>query len=143
MSTALIEKEISKKNEKLIQGLSKPISWESFKNRYLSREDGYTYEWVNGQVEKTKRSMDYKQVFILDNLLNLFDLLKGQNKIDGRLTGEIDTFFKGNHRRPDICYLTSQQIKDTKKGIIPVPAFVIEIISNNDKMKKAQKKLLD
>ena len=36
----------------------KKISWETFKNRYLSREDDFMYEWVNGYVEKTKRSIN-------------------------------------------------------------------------------------
>jgi Uma2 family endonuclease len=121
----------------------KTLSWEAFKRRYLSREDGYTYEWVNGKVEKTKRTMDYTQVFILDNLLRLFDQIKIQYDIKGRLTTEIDTFFAGSHRRPDLCFLTDEQMRATKQGVIPVPTFVIEIISNNDKMKRSQQKLLD
>jgi hypothetical protein len=27
--------------------MPKPMTWETFKSRYLSREDGYTCEWVN------------------------------------------------------------------------------------------------
>jgi Uma2 family endonuclease len=122
---------------------TKPITWEAFKSRYLSREDGYTYEWVNGQVEKTKRSMDYTQVFILDNLLNYFEQLKMEGKVTGRLAGEIDTFFSESHRRPDICYLTNEQMRAAKDGIPPVPSFVVEVISNNDKMKRVQEKMLD
>ena len=121
----------------------KKITWDAFKRRYLSRDDAYTYEWVNGQVEKTERTMDYSQIFIINNLLNFFDELKGQGKIKGRLAGEIDTFFAENHRRPDMCYLTDEQIKDSRNGVAPVPAFVIEIISNNDKSKRVQKKMLD
>jgi Uma2 family endonuclease len=128
---------------KLIPTEPKTLSWEAFKRRYLSREDGYTYEWVNGKVEKTKRTMDYTQVFILDNLLRLFDQIKIQHEIKGRLTTEIDTFFAGSHRRPDLCFLTDEQMRATKHGVIPVPSFVIEIISNNDKMKRSQQKLLD
>ncbi len=121
----------------------KPITWEAFKSRYLSREDGYTYELVNGQVEKTKRSMDYSQVFILDNLLNFFEQLKMEGKVTGRLAGEIDTFFSESHRRPDICYLTNEQMRASRDGIPPVPSFIIEVISNNDKMKRVQEKMLD
>jgi Uma2 family endonuclease len=123
--------------------MPKPMTWETFKSRYLSREDGYTYEWVNGQVEKTKRSMDYTQVFILDNLLNFFEQLKMQGKVSGRLAGEIDTFFSESHRRPDICYLTNEQMRAARDGFPPVPSFVVEIISDNDKMKRVQKKMLD
>jgi Uma2 family endonuclease len=121
----------------------KPMTWETFKSRYLSREDGYTYEWVNGQVEKTKRSMDYTQVFIVQNLMNHFISLLNSGKITGLLSSEVDTFFSESHRRPDMCYLTNEQIRAAKNGLPPVPSFVIEIISDNDKMKRVQKKMLD
>jgi Uma2 family endonuclease len=121
----------------------KRISWEDFKRRYLSRDDEYTYEWVNGQVEKTKRAMDYSQVFIMDNLLNFFEQLKNQGKVTGRLAVEVDTLFLKNHRRPDICYLSQDQIKASRNGDAPLPEFVIEIISNNDKAKRVQTKMLD
>jgi Uma2 family endonuclease len=127
---------IEAKNKKI-------ITWEAFKSRFLVREDGYTYELVNGEVIKTKRSMDYSQEFIVDNLLSFFETLKAEKGIDGRLTKEVDTLFAGNHRRPDICYLTNAQIRATKNGIAPVPQFVIEIISNNDKMKRSKEKLQD
>ena len=64
----------------------KSITWAAFQQRYLLREDGYTYEWVNGQVEKTKRSMDFSQMFIVQNLTNLFIKLVQQNKVKSLLT---------------------------------------------------------
>lgn len=33
----------------------KSISWADFQTKYLSREDNYKYEWLNGIVEKTNR----------------------------------------------------------------------------------------
>ena len=45
----------------------RPISWETFKKVYLEREDGFKYEWVDGYVEKTSRTMDKKQFFISVN----------------------------------------------------------------------------
>ncbi len=122
---------------------TKSITWAAFKSRYLSREDGYTYEWVNGQVEKTKRSMDFTQVFIVQNLMNHFISLLTSGKVQGMLSSEVDTFFSDSHRRPDMCYLTNEQITAAKHGLPPVPDFVIEIISNNDKMKRVQEKMLD
>ena len=50
---------------------SKRISWEEFQRKYLSREDNYKYEWVGGEIVKTQRTMDYSQIFILKNLINL------------------------------------------------------------------------
>jgi Uma2 family endonuclease len=122
--------------------MPKPMTWETFKSRYLSREDGYTYEWVNGQVEKTKRSMDYTQVFIVQNLMNHFISLLTSGKTTGLLSTEVDTFFSESHRRPDMCYLTNEQIRAAKNGLPPVPLFVVEIISENEKL-SIQKKMLD
>jgi len=143
MATKLAEIPLlDKKIEKKIP-FAKPITWEHFKNRYLSREDEYTYEWVNGCVEKTKRTMDYKQFFIVRNLMNFFIALTKGNNIEGLLTNEVDTYFAGNLRRPDMCYLTNEQMDAARLQTPPVPKFVIEIISNNDKAKRVQGKMVD
>ena len=119
------------------------ISWEEFQKKYLSREDNFKYEWVDGYVEKTPRTMDRKQFFILDNLMTLLDALKiADPKIDGRLISEGDNFFCGSHRRPDIAYYTRSQIRlaqDDANDV--VPQFVIEVISTNDQMNKVVKKM--
>ncbi len=121
----------------------KRISWEDFQRKYLEREDEYKYEWLNGFVEKTKRTMNYLQFFIIRNLVHFFDQLKLEGKVDGMLIHEGDTFFLSHHRRPDIAYFTDKQIDDTESGIAPVPQFVIEVISNNDMLVKVQEKMLD
>ena len=58
-----------------IHHLGKPrqkrkISWATFEKKYLTREDGYRYEWLNGTIEKTKK-MNKTQLFILRNLQGL------------------------------------------------------------------------
>ncbi len=122
--------------------LPKPISWETFKRKYLSREDSWKYEWVNGIVEKTKRFMYQEQFYILYNLRQLFTQLLVQKKISGALEAEIDSWFlKGVHRRPDVAWFSEQQIIAMGQGINQIPAFVIEIISPNDKAKTVQEKL--
>lgn len=45
-----------------VNGKKQHISWPDFQKKYLSREDGYKYEWVNGAVEKTRHSMDKTQL---------------------------------------------------------------------------------
>lgn len=119
----------------------RPISWETFEKVYLEREDGFKYEWVNGYVEKTPRTMDKKQFFIQWNLSEFLTTLK----VDGLLIAEGDNFFSGAHRRPDIAYYTRQQIRqaqnDEQNKV--VPQFVIEVISTNDQMNKAVEKMKD
>ena len=108
-------------------GTSKKITWEQFQRQYLSREDGFKYEWLNGVIEKTERTMDYKQLQIVENILAFFDELKMLKKIKGRMHEEVDTFFDTHHRRPDICFISTEQLKKIKTEA-PVPSFVVEII---------------
>ncbi|MEO1262966.1 MAG: hypothetical protein AAFZ15_29425 [Bacteroidota bacterium] len=44
---------------------SKGISWEAFQREYLTREEGYKYEWLDGKIEKTERTVDSSQIYIL------------------------------------------------------------------------------
>ncbi|HEY9701183.1 MAG TPA: Uma2 family endonuclease [Allocoleopsis sp.] len=135
---------ISLKNTVQNSKNSKKYTWEEFKSRFLSREDGYKYEWVNGFVEKTPRTMDKTQFYIIQNLQRFFRQLLFENKANGELITEGDTFFVNNHRRPDIAYYTDEQIqsaRDEKNKV--VPKFVIEIISNNDQMNRVHAKMDD
>ena len=121
---------------------AKKITWQEFERKYLSREDGYKYEWIDGVVEKTKRSMDQKQYRILKNLRLLFESLSRLGKIFGGLEAEVDTFFlPKKHRRPDISYFSADQEQAMLKGEMQIPQFVIEIISTNDQMNKAHLKM--
>lgn len=117
------------------------ISWEAFQKKYLTREDGYKYEWVNGEVEKTKRSMDKTQLYILFNLMAHFQNLLVKGKVYGQLIAEPDLFFPDVHRRPDIAWLTKEQMYEMAEGANHVPAFVIEVISTNDQSIRVEKKM--
>ncbi len=121
----------------------KITTWEVFNKKYLSREDGYKYEWLNGTIEKTKRTMDSTQVFITNNLIKFFNSLALAGKFEGLLSQETDIFFLKNHRRPDIVYLTENQIVKAAYGENQVPDFLIEIISNNDQMNLVHSKMQD
>ncbi len=121
----------------------KRISWADFKVDYLEREDAFTYEWVNGAVEKTPRSMDRKQFYIVQNLLDFFGKLKYSGTISGSLMPEGDTFFGENHRRPDVAYYTDEQIEAAADDDDAEPQFVIEIISSNDQMNRVHRKMRD
>ncbi|AEE48499.1 Uma2 family endonuclease [Haliscomenobacter hydrossis] len=122
----------------------KVISWPDFQRRYLRREDGYKYEWVNGFVEKAPRSMNQDQYYILDNLTTLLDQLRTDNPDLGRFYAEADTFFLENiHRRPDIAYFSVEQRSNMAYGQKEKPDFLIEIISNHDTINRVVKKMQD
>ena len=119
----------------------KSISWADFQKKYLSREDNYKYEWLNGIVEKTNRNMDYTQLFIAQNLMVLFRSLINNGKTNGGLMTEGDIFFLKNHRRPDIFYMTDKQLAYTAHGENQVPPFIAEIISSKDQVNKVTLKM--
>jgi Uma2 family endonuclease len=119
------------------------ISWTDFQKKYLHREDGYTYEWLDGVVEKTKSNMEQTQFYILKNLQKLFRSLIQEGKIDGELIQEGDLFFLSHHRKPDIAYLSSEQIDLCTFGEKQVPLFVIEVISNSDGINRVNRKMQD
>ena len=49
------------------------VSLEDFLRLYANIEDGYKYEWNNGQIEKTK-GMNQEEVTIQDIFINAFIL---------------------------------------------------------------------
>ena len=118
------------------------ISWTTFEKKYLIREDGYRYEWLDGTIEKTKK-MNKTQLFILRNLQDFFMKLKFDEKVKGQLIAEADLFFGKHHRRPDICWLTDKQIDKLSQGEYEIPAFIIEVISTNDMMNNVEDKMND
>ena len=121
----------------------KKISWDEFQRKYLSREDPFKYEWVNEQVEKTPRDMDKTQLYILVNLMEFLSKLKLTRLIDGNLIAEGDTFFAGNHRRPDIAYYSEALIQASRRNEDVHPDFVIEVISKKDQAERLTEKMND
>ena len=123
--------------------LPRRIGWAEFDKRYLSREDGFKYEWVYGMVEKTAYTMNPTQLYIQYNLQDLFMDLKNAGKVDGQLLAETDLFFFPEvHRRPDFAWLTHEQTKRLiQPDAIEIPAFVIEVISTRDAVVKLVDKM--
>lgn len=135
----MVAEAIAEQKTIMVKHKPRPISWETFKKVYLEREDGFKYEWVDGYVEKTSRTMDKKQFFIQWNLSEFLTTLN----VGGLLIAEGDNFFSGQHRRPDIAYYTHEQIRLAQNDAANkvVPQFVIEVISTNDQMNKAVEKM--
>lgn len=118
------------------------VSWETFQKRYLDREDGFTYEWTNGKIEKSTSSMTIAQSYIWVNIDDFFQALRAKQNIAGRLLSEVDVLLDPElHRRPDIAYFENAQIRAGVRDQVQVPKFVIEIISPNDRAYKVQQKV--
>ena len=109
------------------------ISWEVFEKDYLTREDEWKYEWVDGIIEKTKRVMYPYQYHILYNLRQLFRGLFNKGKVSGSFEAETDVFLTNKiHRRPDISYFTKEQVAQMGHGQTAIPEFVVEVVSKTD-----------
>ncbi|MEM6316398.1 MAG: Uma2 family endonuclease [Bacteroidota bacterium] len=119
------------------------ISWENFQEEYLTREDEYKYEWVDGYVEKTIREMNKTQFYIQANLNRFLYGLRTTLGFQWHLIAEGDTFFVGHHRRPDIAFYTTEQLEAAKANENVVPQFIIEVISTNDNMNAMDSKMDD
>ena len=99
------------------------------------------YEWNDGELIKFT-GMNKKQVYIYDVLAKLFSK-KGLFEI-GSLVAEYDTMLSGiQMRRPDIAFLTDEQIQKGKHGEDVIPEFVIEIISESDQFYKIEDKITE
>ena len=115
--------------------LAEFLVWEQEQN------DGFKYEWNDGELIKFS-GMNKKQLYIYDLLLDLF-VEKGYKK-NGVLVTEYDVMLSGiQMRRPDIAYLTKDQINLGKEGEDVIPEFVVEIISETDQQYKIEEKLTE
>ena len=104
-------------------------------------EDRFKYEWIDGRIEKTERSMIPEQQFIILNLQDRFSQTKAYGLGD-RLVIETDATLNAQElRRPDIALITRAQIVSCANGGTFLPAFAIEIISKNDNINKVREKL--
>lgn len=101
--------------------------------------DGYKYEWNDGELIKFT-GMNKLQVKIYDILNTLF-IKKGYWET-ATFISEYDVQLTGiQMRRPDVAYLTKEQIEAADKGKDVIPEFVIEIISGNDNINKVEEKI--
>ena len=116
------------------------VSIASFLRRYRKGKPGIKYEYNKGVIEKTE-SMKFKEQYIFHNLQQLFiTTIAFQNK--GMLVQELEVWTSENQwRKPDISFITAQQISAAANGYEPIPALIIEVISKNDKINEVKNKV--
>jgi Uma2 family endonuclease len=123
----------SKEIFSLPQTLAEFIDWES--------NDGFKYEWNDGELIKFT-GMNKTQAYIFATLSKLFSK-NGLNAV-GTLISEYDVWLSGiQMRRPDIAFLTNEQLNLGRNNEEVIPEFVIEIISGNDKLNPVQEKVTE
>lgn len=120
------------------------VSLESFLSRYPNRQDAYKYEWNQGIVEKSPRTMNRDQTKILQKILRLFAKTTAYANM-GEMICEVDMYMqtKDRTRRADIAYMSSSQIENSVDGELSPCAFIVEVISKNDQINEVERKLSD
>ncbi|MEM9850019.1 MAG: Uma2 family endonuclease [Bacteroidota bacterium] len=107
----------------------------SFLEEYADREDGFKYEWNDGQIEKIP-SINQEQSVIFFLLNRLFTQTAAY-AAGGGITTEIDMQTTEKQlRRPDIAAFTGEQIASMKVGENQIAPWLAEVISKNDKINR-------
>ena len=120
------------------------ISQETYYRKYRNREDGFKYEWLDGVIEKTPKSMSNKQAYIAKNLNALFFRLLFAEKVAGSFNTEQNAHLKPTRIRiPDMCYFNAQQEYEAAHDGHPISEFMIEVVSPTDKIYDYAEKLRD
>ncbi|MCC6726884.1 MAG: Uma2 family endonuclease [Saprospiraceae bacterium] len=114
------------------------IDFAKFEKRYLSKEDRFKYEWVDGLVVKTVRMFTQSNLYIFFNLTRKLEELNAK----GRFYTEVETWFENSYRSPNISFFTEGQAKLFGK-VNQVPSMVTELISDDCPMNAYNEKLID
>ena len=125
------------------KSIAKPMkaSINTFFSKYTTAKDGFKYEYNNGIIEKTPRTITKKQWYIVDNLNRLF-IQTAAYQAGNRLFSEPEIWTsEAQVRAPDSAYLTKKQIRKENAEEKTISPFVIEVISQTDRMYKVTEKL--
>ncbi|MFN0216093.1 MAG: Uma2 family endonuclease [Saprospiraceae bacterium] len=120
---------------------TRQLTLEEFRRKYSTREDGYKYEFVKGEIVKTPSNMNPAQLFIVRNLSRFFSKTSAYAS-GAELIPEVDQVtLPLQLRRPDLSLWTSERIEKAQDE--SVSEFVIEIISPTDRSVKVEEKVLE
>lgn len=116
------------------------ISIETFLRKYRKGKPGWKYEYNKGIIEKTE-TIKFKEQYIFHNLQQLFITTLAFKK-KGMLVQELEVWTaKDQWRKPDIAFITKEQVEAATQGYEPIPEFIIEVISKNDKINEVKHKV--
>ena len=116
------------------------MSIETFLKRYRKGKPGVKYEYNKGIIEKTE-TMKFKEQYIFFNLQQFF-ITTPDCKEKGLLVQELEVWTSESQwRKPDISFISSPQIEAATQGNEPIPEFIIEVISKNDKINEVKNKV--
>ena len=125
---------------------SRRVSFQVFYKKYIAPGEnavsGVKYEYNNGIIEKTE-TMKIKEQYIAQNLIRRFSETKAYTQ-KGFLSQEVEIWTSETQwRKPDLCFLTKEQIMEGADEMESIPRFVIEVISTYDPINIVNDKVLE
>ncbi|PKQ70844.1 Uma2 family endonuclease [Raineya orbicola] len=116
----------------------------------ISKEDFFAlqsqtekvWEYNNGEITEINR-MKSSELLVISKLNRKFIQTQVFKDL-GELFQEVDCWLTETQmRRPDLAFFTREQILQSAEKQHPIPAFVIEIISENDNVNYTENKVLE
>ncbi|HMQ46747.1 MAG TPA: Uma2 family endonuclease [Saprospiraceae bacterium] len=118
------------------------VSLNTFLRKYSKGKPGIKYEYNKGLIEKTA-SMKAHEQYLVFNLLKHFSSTPSA-KQGHQIVQELEIWTSSNQwRKPDLAFLTVEQARAGAQGFEPIPEFIIEVISPNDKINIVKNKVYE
>jgi len=103
-------------------------------------DGGFLYEYDGAYAEQI-HALQNTERYLVRNIQDAF-VSTAAYQLRTRLFEETECWVTDKQmRRPDVALFTDAQIRESTAGGNPVPAFVIEIISEHDKANKIERKV--
>lgn len=108
----------------------------------LQKQSEKVWEYDNGEITEINR-MKSTELLVISKLNRKFIQTQAFKDL-GELFQEVDCWLTETQmRRPDLAFFTREQILQSAEKKHPIPAFVIEIISENDNVNYTENKVLE
>jgi Uma2 family endonuclease len=117
----------------------KKLSLEKFMD--FKAEDGFKYEWNNGFLEAREKMIKPSEFHLLQNLQRAFAKTTLYQTKGELLTEAVCPISEGKYRVPDLAVFSKTQIERAREGELPVPIFIIELVSKSDSLDYYDEKL--
>lgn len=118
------------------------VSLTTFLSKYSKGKPGIKYEYNKGVIEKTA-SMKANEQYLVFNLLRHFSSTPAARE-GHQIVQELEIWTASDQwRKPDLAFLTIEQARAGAQGFEPIPAFIIEVISPNDKINIVKNKVYE
>lgn len=121
---------------------ARKLAIETFLRKYRKGGPGIKYEYNQGVIEKME-ALRLSEQYLVFNILQHFAKTSAA-KSGHQIVQELEVWTSTDQwRKPDLAFLTIEQARAAAKGNEPMPEFIIEVISSNDKINMVKNKVYE